>query len=199
MDHRARLRQQGKASGTLSKFEPYQLNDKAKRKDDLVKETTIYDPKKLKRMKRDLGELNRKVRHSRKKLDNLIRRSDNLKKTIDEMMKASSTKEPPQHKFELKDLAEVFGCAYRSYRVDGKPKIDPDTFYELIKKGLIDLITRELKDLKSARILTTTWIRFRKDDELVELAFYSQMKDSFEGSDFDQLVDEMIKPHEGTN
>ena len=129
-------------------------------------------------MKNDLAELNRKIRHSRKKHDNLIRRRSNLKKTIDEMIRSCPTV-VKEHKFEFKELEEAFGRAYRSYRVEGKPKIDPDTFYELIKKGLSDLIIKELNDLKSARIQTTTWIRFRKDDELVELAFNSRMTDFF--------------------
>ena len=73
----------------------------------------------------------------------------------------------------------AFGRAFKSYGVEGTPKMDPDTFYDLIKKDLIDLITRELKDLKSARIQMTTWIRFRKDNELVELAFNSRLTDFF--------------------
>ena len=65
----------------------------------------------------------------------------------------------------------------------GKPRMDRDAFYDLIKEGLIDLIARELKDLRSARIQTTTWIRFRNDEELAELAFNSRMTDFFTGSE----------------
>ena len=43
------------------------------------------------------------------------------------------------------ELEEAFGGAYRSYRVNGRPKIDVDTFFDRIKKRLIELIERELK------------------------------------------------------
>ena len=48
------------------------------------------------------------------------------------------------------------GGAYRSYRVNGRPKMDVDTFFNRIKKGLIELIERELKTRISARIQMTS-------------------------------------------
>ena len=117
-----------------------------------------------------------------------------MKKVIDEMirLKQSSKPVPEAHKFEFKELAQAFSHAYRSYRLEGKPGIDPDTFFELIKKDLINLIAKELNELRSARIQTTTWIKFSKDEEKVELAFNSRMTDFFKGSDFDQLFNGMI-------
>ena len=38
----------------------------------------------------------------------------------------------------------------------------------------------------------TTWIRFVKDDDQVELAFNSRMTNVHQGSDLEQIVDEMI-------
>ena len=38
------------------------------------------------------------------------------------------------------ELEQAFGGAYRSYRVNGRPKIDVDTFFNRIRKELIDLI-----------------------------------------------------------
>ena len=77
------------------------------------------------------------------------------------------------------ELEQAFGGAYRSYRIDRRPKIDVDTFFNRIGKRLIELIERELKTRSSARIQTTAWIRFVKDDEegqeRVELAFNSLM------------------------
>ena len=52
-------------------------------------------------------------------------------------------------------LEQAFGGAYRSYRVNGKPKMDVDMFFNRIKKELIELIKRELKTRTSARIQTT--------------------------------------------
>ena len=43
------------------------------------------------------------------------------------------------------ELEQTFGGAYRSYRVNGRPKIDVDTFFSRIRKELIELIKRELK------------------------------------------------------
>ena len=77
------------------------------------------------------------------------------------------------------ELEQTFGGSYRSYRVNGKPKMDVDTFFNRIRKELIELIKRELKTRTSARIQTTAWIRFVRDDEegqeRVELAFNSLM------------------------
>ena len=54
-----------------------------------------YDPKKPKRMKRDLAELNKKIRRSKKKHDNMIRRKNNLKKAIDEMVRSLNPSHHP--------------------------------------------------------------------------------------------------------
>ena len=94
------------------------------------------------------------------------------------------------------ELEEAFGEAYRSYRVNGRPKIDVDTFFNRIRKELIGLIKQELKTRTSARIQTTAWIRFIRDDEegqeRVELAFNSLMTSVYRGSETDQIVDGMI-------
>ena len=61
------------------------------------------------------------------------------------------------------ELEQAFGRAYRSYRINGKPKLDVDTFFNRIRKELIELIRRELKTRTSAGIQTTAWIRFVRD------------------------------------
>ena len=38
------------------------------------------------------------------------------------------------------ELEQAFGGAYRSYRINGRPKIDVDTFFNRIRKELIELI-----------------------------------------------------------
>ena len=40
---------------------------------------------------------------------------------------------------------QALGGAYRSYRINGRPKIDVDMFFNRIGKTLIELIERELK------------------------------------------------------
>ena len=42
--------------------------------------------------------------------------------------------------FKPTELEKAFGGAYRSYRVNGRPKIDVDTFFNRIRKELIELI-----------------------------------------------------------
>ena len=48
------------------------------------------------------------------------------------------------------ELEQAFRGAYRSYRVNGKPKMDVDMFFNRIRKELIKLIERELKTRSSA-------------------------------------------------
>ena len=90
------------------------------------------------------------------------------------------------------ELEQAFDGAYRSYRIDGRPRMDADTFFSRIRGELISLIARELTVLNSARVQTTTWIRFIKDDDQVKLAFNSRMMNVHRGSDLEQIVDEMI-------
>ena len=61
---------------------------------------------------------------------------------------ASEEPEP----FKTTELEQAFGGAYRNYRVNGRPKMDVDTFFNRIREGLIELIKRELKTRTSTRI-----------------------------------------------
>ena len=77
--------------------------------------------------------------------------------------------------------------------------MDPDTFFNRIRRFLIDLLRRESRTgvpggLHSGAIRsqTMTWIRFRKDNKLVELAFNSRMMNVYNLSDMNEIVNEMI-------
>ena len=59
-------------------------------------------------------------------------------------------------------LEGAFSNAYRRYRIDGIPSMDPDTFLNRIRKFLIYLLKKESRT-GAVRSQTTTWIRFRKD------------------------------------
>ena len=87
------------------------------------------------------------------------------------------------------ELEQAFNGTYRSYRVNGRPKMDVDTFFNRIRKGLIELIKRELKTQTLARIQITRWIRFARDEDRVDLTFNSLMMSVYRGSDLDQIVD----------
>ena len=97
------------------------------------------------------------------------------------------------------ELEQAFNRAYRSYRINKRSRMDIDTFFDWIRQNLIGLMNRELG---SARIQTTTWIRFRqaiKDDfgnvigfDRVELPLNSRMMEIFQGSDLNEIVNEMF-------
>ena len=85
----------------------------------------------------------------------------------------------------------AFGDAYRRYRIDGIPGMNPDTFLNRIRSFLIDLLKKESRT-GAVRSQTTTWIRFRKDRELDELALNSRMTNVYNLSDMDEIVNEII-------
>ena len=98
----------------------------------------------------------------------------------------------PKTEWTFTECERAYGGAYRSYRVNGRPKMDIDIFFNGIREKLIELIKRELTVLNSVRVQMITWIRFVKDDDRVELAFNSRMTDVHKGSDLDQIVDEIV-------
>ena len=117
-------------------------------------------------------------------------------KAIDEMVRSKPIPQPkptpPPRQPEFRELERAIGRAYRSYRTMGRPIIDPDTFFASVREQLIQLISRELRELRSARVQTTIWIRFRQDFQFAELAFNSRMTDFHKASDIESLVDLMI-------
>ena len=80
--------------------------------------------------------------------------------------------------------------------------MDVDTFFNRIRQNLIDLVNRELTDLGSAKVQTTAWIRFIQafeDDfgniigsDRFEKPFHSKMTEIHQGSDLDEIIDEML-------
>ena len=66
--------------------------------------------------------------------------------------------------------------------------MDIDTFFNRIRFQLI----LTLKKARSAKVQTTTWIRFKQDDEFVELAFNSRMMDVHNLSENNEIASEMI-------
>ena len=66
----------------------------------------------------------------------------------------------PHKCFNPIELEQAFSGAYRSHRVNGRPRMDVDTFFERIRQNLVDLINKELVQLSSARVQTTAWIRY---------------------------------------
>ena len=69
--------------------------------------------------------------------------------------------------------------------------MDPDTFFSRVRKFLIELLVKESRT-GAVRSQTTTWIRLRKDGELIELACNSRMANVYNLSDMNEMVNEMI-------
>ena len=84
-----------------------------------------------------------------------------------------------------RQLEGAFGGAYRRYRIDKLPGVDPDTFFSRVRRFIINMLKKELR-------AGTTWIRFRKDGELIKLAFNSRMVNVYNLSDMNEIVNEMI-------
>ena len=140
----------------------------------------LHPPNRIKCIEKKIAEINKKIRRAKKKKN----REASIAKR--EALKAELNWNPGP-----RTLEGAFGRAYRRYRIDGGPRMDPDTFFNRIRRSLIELLERELRT-GAIRAQTTTWIRFKKDDELVELTFTSLMMSVYRGSDLDQIVDEMI-------
>ena len=149
-------------------------------------------------METKLGKLNKKIRHSKKKHNNLISEQNSIKKKIEELKRPRE----PEESFNPIELEQAYNRAYRSYRINGRSRMDIDTFFDRIRQNLIDLMNRELTDLGSAKVQTTAWIRFiqvLEDDfgniigsDRVEKAFSSRMKEIHQGSDLNEIINEML-------
>ena len=163
--------------------------------------TPTSNQKQIKHMKKKLGKLNKKIRHSKKKHNNLIFKRNSIKKKIEEL---KGTYEPikshePEESFNLIEREQALNRAYRSYRIKGRSRMDVDTFFDQIRQNLIDLMDRKLG---SAKVQMTAWIRFRQaleDDfgnvigfDRVDLLFNSRMTEIFQGSDLNEIVNEMF-------
>ena len=151
-----------------------------------------------------LGKLNKKIRHSKRKHNNLISKRNLIKKKIEELKGPCEPKEShePEESFNPIELEQAYNRAYRSYRINGRSRMGIDTFFDWIRENLIDLMNRELTDLGSAKVQTTAWIRFRMEVEdenrnvigvdRVDKPFNSKMTEINQGSDLNEIVNEML-------
>ena len=69
--------------------------------------------------------------------------------------------------------------------------MDLDTFFSRVRGFLNKLLAKELRT-GAVRTQMTMWIRFRKDGELIELAFNSRIANIYNLSDMNEIVNEMI-------
>ena len=165
------------------------INEKIEESEKVLKNSTaklnIMEPAPLRRPKRiekKIAEINRKIRRAKKKnRESLIAKREALKMEL-----AVENWNP-----EVKVLDGAFGRAYRRYRIDGRPRMDPDTYFNRIRSQLIVTLKKESSGC-SVKVQMTTWIGFKQDEELVELAFNSRMMNVHNLSEIEEIVDKMI-------
>ena len=138
----------------------------------------LHPPNRSKHIDTKIAELNKKIRRAkdRKNKEGLIAKR--------EALQAELAWGPRQ-------LEGAFSGTYRRYRIDGLPGMDPDTFFSRVRKFLIELLAKESR-MGAIRLQATTWIRFKKDREMVELAFNSRMLNVYNLSDMNEIVNAMI-------
>ena len=95
-----------------------------------------------------------------------------------------------------------WGELLRSFRINGRSRMDVETFLKETRGSVTDLITKELQDLDLTKVQTTTWIQFKveaegedgsviKVDE-VRKVFNNRMIAVFQGSYMGEIIEEMF-------
>ena len=138
----------------------------------------LHPPNRNKCIEAKIADLNKKIRRAKK---NKIRSALITKR---DKLKEESNWGPMQ-------LQEAFNSTYRSYRISGLNGVDPETFLNKIRGMSVDLIKCETSR-EAVRTQDTTWIRFSKGQERVDLAFNSRMLAAYGLSDIAELIDRMI-------
>ena len=107
------------------------INEKIKESEKVLENSAtklnIMEPAPLRRSKRaekKIAEINRKIRRAEKQnRESLIAKREALKMEL-----AEENSNP-----EVKVLGGAFGRAYRRYRINGRPQMDPDTYFNRIR------------------------------------------------------------------
>ena len=133
-----------------------------------------------KRLKKKIEDLNRKIRRVKggnKAKNRLMAKREALK------LQLSDT--TPRL------IEGAFGGAYSKYRINGIEGMDLPTFFEKIKNSISDILKKETAR-RAVRSQTTTWIRFMKGSEYINLAFNSRMTPIYMLNDIDSIVRSII-------
>ena len=116
-----------------------------------------------KRLKKKIEDLNRKIRRAKggnKAKNRLISKREALKLQLSDATPRL--------------IEGAFGGNYSKYRINGIEGMDLPTFFSKIKNSISSVLKKETTQ-RSIRSQTTTWIRFMKSNEYVNLAFNSRM------------------------
>ena len=126
------------------------------------------------RIKRKIEDMTRKIRRAKGKTKrNLMIKRDLLKL---QLVDASP------------ELIEgAFGGNYSKYKINGIGGMDLPTFFSKIRSSITNVLRRETSR-RAIRSQTTTWIRFMKGEEMINLAFNSRMTPVYMLNDIDSIV-----------
>ena len=69
----------------------------------------------------------------------MIHKRNALRKAIADIKATTSTEPTIEPEWNFTEHEQAFGGAYRSYRVNGRPRMDYSTFFGRIREGLINL------------------------------------------------------------
>ena len=110
-----------------------------------VKPRVTIDP--LHRVPFKLHPLNRPKRIETKiaELNKKIRRAKNRRNNEHLITKREALKTELYWNPEVRLTEGAFSSAYSKYRIDGAPQMDPDTFFNRIRRHLINLIRKETR------------------------------------------------------
>ena len=94
-------------------------------------------------------------------------------------------------------IEKAFKNRYRRYKVNAIMKIGVESFLNKTRKNLIDLIEKNLKELVSAKIQATLYLKWKKEEKdgtviFIDKAFNSKLTEIFQGSDFNEVLDGMF-------
>ena len=106
---------------------------------------------------------------------------------------------PQEHETALKG-------AYRSLQSPGLAKTDVDTYMEQITPYLKTLIKQQIREMGSAKVQLCMWVKWKKTEKieqaedipgevheiLVEKAFNSKMMEIFQGSNIDEILEQLF-------
>ena len=149
----------------------------------------------------------------------ILRLHDGAKKTLKGDVEGETEKENQEEDVDLTphEHERALKGAYKSFVMSGVPKIDVDRYFDQTKPHIKTLIKNQLKEMGSAKIIMTLWVRWKKaimplielDPEdakntqnvdrstgynhiRVEMPFNSLMAEFFEGSNINDLMQGML-------
>ena len=85
-----------------------------------------------------LGKLNKKIRQSKRKHNNLVSKQNSIKKKISDLKGLCEPEvlNEPEELLNPAELKQAFDRAYRSYRINGRSRMDIDTLLDQIRQNL---------------------------------------------------------------